>query len=106
MIADLETYYATTNARRPILLEESDCRKYYSDCTCRICQEKTAAGEGDVKSIFDDYNDIVPSEANDLTRHMYLLCPRQLPAFVFKWRSWRKLRCDAIHPVTWMLLMR
>jgi hypothetical protein len=105
-MADLETYYATTNARRPILLEESDCRKYYSDCTCRICQEKTAAGEGDVKSIFDDYNFIVPSEANDLSRHMYLLCPRRLPAFVFKWRSWRKLRCDAIHPLTWMLLMR
>ncbi|KAI7779314.1 Protein MSP1 [Diaporthe eres] len=91
VMADLETFYATTNTRRPTLLQDSDCRKFYSDCTCRICQEKTAAGEGEVKSIFDDYNSILPSEASDLSRHMYLLCPRELPAFVFKWRTWQWL---------------
>ncbi|KAK7710327.1 hypothetical protein SLS64_005912 [Diaporthe eres] len=56
-----------------------------------ICQRKTAAGEGDVESIFEDYNSIVPSETNELTRHMYLLCPCELPAFVFKWRVWQQL---------------
>lgn len=90
-MADLETYYATTGARRPYLLtEDRDTRKFYSDCTCRICQKKTAAGEGDITSIFDGYSNIVPSNANDLSRHMYLLCPSELPAFVFKWRIWRK----------------
>lgn len=100
-MADLETYYATTNARRPNLLPRSDCRKFNSDCVCIICQKNTAAGEGDVESIFDDFNEIVPSKVNDLSRHMYLLCPSQIPAFIFKWRIWRKFCCHRVHLLSW-----
>lgn len=94
VMADIETFYAHTQANRPKLLGDNDCRKFYSDCTCSVCQKKRVAGEGDVQSIFDKYIRIVPSETYKLSRHMYLLCPSEIPAFIFKWRVWRKFCCS------------
>lgn len=92
-MSDLETFYANPRVTPPTLLEDNDYRKFYSDCMCRVCQRKTVAGEGDVKSVFEDYNIIVPSKTRRLRRHMYLLCPSEIPAFVFKSRAWRKFCC-------------
>lgn len=87
VMADLWTYYAGPHSR-PSLMKDDDCRVWYSDCTCRICQERAIEGRGNVKSIFRVYNRIVPTKDDELTRHEYLLCPGQIFAYVFKLRTW------------------
>lgn len=104
-MSDLETFYATNQANPPTLLEDNDCRKFYSDCTCSVCQERAVAGKGDVKSVFKDYNNIVPREIDQLSRHMYLLCPSQILAYVFKLRSWCRSCCGQSYSKPWRLLM-
>lgn len=74
--------------RQPNHMSDDDCRLWYSDCTCRVCQEKAAKGQRTTDSIFREYNSIVPRDGHELTRHMYLLCPSSIPAFVFKLRKW------------------
>lgn len=93
VMSDLETFYETTSFARPELLGESDCRKFYSDCACIVCQKRAVAGKGDFKATFDDYNRIVPSEKRELKPNMYLLCPSYLWAYVFKLRTWRRSCC-------------
>lgn len=83
----------------PGLLEDTDCRRWSSDCTCSVCQHKFLDGSRQVKSPFDDYNNIVPGERESLTRHMYLLCPYNMHGFVFKMRTWRKSKRSQGHSV-------
>ncbi|KAJ4410998.1 hypothetical protein N0V82_009102 [Gnomoniopsis sp. IMI 355080] len=90
VMADLETYFEQTG-QRPDLLENTDCRKWSSDCTCDVCQKRALEGPRKVKSPFDDYNEIVPAERKTLIPHMYLLCPSSMRGFVFKLRTWQSI---------------
>lgn len=88
-MADLQAFFEE-DGLRPSLLEDTDCRKWSSDCICDVCQKRALGGPRKVKSPFDDYNSIVPSGRETLTPHMYLLCPSSMYGFVFKLRTWRK----------------
>ena len=46
--------------------------------------------EGDGK--FGRYDNIIPGEVSNLDNHMYFLCPQVVYCYMFKFRSWRKLR--------------
>lgn len=89
-MADLETYYSGQGSdgdkEQPGLLGDGDCRRWSSDCTCSVCKSKGARRS--MESKFEDYNDIVPSRREELTRHHYLLCPDDMHSFVFKLRVW------------------
>lgn len=82
----------------PRLLDNSDCRPTAADGTCAFCKtrKKTSDGESKhgIQPLFDGYNQISPEdeEEDELYSHVYLLCPVEMRAFVFKTRRWGKLR--------------
>lgn len=96
---DLETCYKERSSERPALLEDTDCRRWSSDCTCNVCQKRNVEGPRKLESPFDDYNDIVPDAGGKLTFHMYLLCPSSIYALVFKMRKWGKHLHLFIHSI-------
>ncbi|KAF9891838.1 hypothetical protein FE257_003323 [Aspergillus nanangensis] len=100
VMADLVSYYTHTLSPKPILMDISDCRNWSSDCECSICKGKRAGQQRNLESRFEDYN-LLTLESNDkdlkleadceLTPHQYLLCPAEIPAYVFKTRTWETL---------------
>ncbi|KUI53387.1 Protein MSP1 [Cytospora mali] len=91
VMTDMESYYAKYPPSRPSLLEDTDFRRWVSDCSCSVCKQRALHGGGNVASIFEDYTNKTHEEWEDLTRHMYLLCPGHIPAYVFKLRKWEDL---------------
>lgn len=95
-MVDMESYYERCPEEQPNLLEDLDCRRWSSDCACSICAQRTLHSGGAVASVFDSYNNITLESSDELTRHKYLLCPRHIPAFVFKLRKWGKSMSSVI----------
>jgi hypothetical protein len=87
-MVDLEGYYeGPLSTARPDQMKDDDCRNWLSDCQCAVCRSrKKAAGE----PLFMSYNNITPVQWDELTPHQYLLCPFEIPAFVFRTRTWGK----------------
>ncbi len=67
----------------------SDCRRWISDCACAVCRENKSASKN-ISSIFEDYN-FITLQRKELTKYHYLLCPKEMPVFVFKTRTWGML---------------
>ncbi|ROW17124.1 hypothetical protein VPNG_01370 [Cytospora leucostoma] len=97
VMVDLKSFYAKYPQMRPNFMGDKDCRRWSSDCTCVICEELVKDGGQSVTSIFGDYNFVTREH---ITRHMYLLCPNHVPAFVFKLRTWNSLNvANMVEPV-------
>ncbi|KAI0190854.1 P-loop containing nucleoside triphosphate hydrolase protein [Astrocystis sublimbata] len=93
VMVDMKLYHANITAS-PLLMDTSDCRKWTSDCTCKVCKSKVANNQGCkmVAPLFDDYNNItIEDEHFTLTPHQYFLCQFEIPAFVFKTRKWERV---------------
>ncbi|KAI1362157.1 P-loop containing nucleoside triphosphate hydrolase protein [Xylaria arbuscula] len=89
VMVDMQSYFLA-GGTGPKLLDTTDSRNWMSDCKCEVCKKKIENEENRVGmvSLFEDYNNIVPDEDNTLTDHQYLLCDFEIPAFVFKTRTW------------------
>lgn len=79
-----------------------DLRGWQSDCSCTVCQQRKTRSDKPIVSLFENYQWFSPSEIETLTDHQYMLCPLEIPAFVFRTRVWgrRPPRC---HIVTFKL---
>lgn len=97
-MVDQESYYSRQPDRAPDLMGDIDCKRWSSDCACDTCGRGASYGRRSVATAFEDYQHILSSTGNrkELTRHMYLLCPKKIPAFVFKLRRWGKFTLDVI----------
>ncbi|ROW06834.1 hypothetical protein VMCG_04098 [Cytospora schulzeri] len=91
VMADVASYYAKRPSWRPALMDDTDFRRWSSDCTCGVCEKRALQGGRSVASIFEEYDCITLEDRDELTRHMYLLCPKHIPAFVFKMRRWQNV---------------
>ncbi|KAJ3576726.1 hypothetical protein NPX13_g3611 [Xylaria arbuscula] len=89
VMVDMQSYFLAEGTR-PEQLDTTDSRNWTSDCKCEVCRKKIENEENRVEmvSLFEDYNKIVPDEDDTLTDHQYLLCDFEIPAFVFKTRTW------------------
>ena len=88
VMVDMESY----DGPRPMLMVNSDCRTFISDCSCHICHGRRANGNRKLVALFEDYNGLSPEEWDELKDHQYLLCPVEIAAFVFKTREWGKIQ--------------
>ncbi|KAM7202928.1 hypothetical protein V8F20_004175 [Naviculisporaceae sp. PSN 640] len=91
VMVDQKTWHADGNP--PLrLLDSSDCRPTAADGTCAFCRSRKKNSDGEsklgVQPLFEDYNKLVPEDEDDLYSHIYLLCPVEMKAFVFKTRNW------------------
>lgn len=85
----MDSYYLEHPGERPKLMDDTDCRASVSDCLCEVCWEQQQQRVKNPKGKFGDYNTIEPSRQEELgTKHKYVLLPWQMPAYVFKTRSW------------------
>ncbi|KAF2104706.1 ATPase [Rhizodiscina lignyota] len=80
-----------SGSRAPRLRDRTDLRNWNSDCTCSICRQPNRKHEKKTQPLFDGYNNITLEGWDDLNPHQYLLCPLEMPAFVFRTRTWEKL---------------
>ncbi|KAI0099050.1 P-loop containing nucleoside triphosphate hydrolase protein [Nemania sp. FL0031] len=91
MMVDMKSYYS--DHPRPHLMDSKDCRKWRSDCKCEVCKSKMTDEKDSNKivSLFEGYNNITVEGWDALPPHMYFLCYPEMPAFVFKTRTWETL---------------
>ncbi|KAI0551808.1 P-loop containing nucleoside triphosphate hydrolase protein [Xylaria curta] len=92
VMLDMKSYYAHTG-RTMRLMNTDDCRNWTSDCKCEVCKRRMTNEKDSSKmvSLFEDYNGITIETWNTLTPHQYFLCYFEMPAFVFKTRTWETL---------------
>ncbi|KAF2967481.1 hypothetical protein GQX73_g6097 [Xylaria multiplex] len=91
VMVDMKFYYSDDNNVLR-LMDTADCRNWTSDCKCGVCRHKTINGEDGTKIVsrFEDYNYIAIETRRTLSPHQYFLCFPEIPAFVFKTRTWGK----------------
>lgn len=88
VMTDMQEHYAADYDSRPRVLDSSDLRRWTTDCNCAVCKQRSINLETGMRSIFEDYQSATPVDDPELSDHEYLLCPSQVPAFVFKTRTW------------------
>ncbi|KAL4894971.1 hypothetical protein BDV59DRAFT_174221 [Aspergillus ambiguus] len=91
VVSDIASFYAQFPDSKPRLMDSSDDRKWSTDCECSVCKQRAQETQRKVKGRFEDYNDIALQSTKTLTPHGYLLCPTEIPAYVFKTRTWELL---------------
>jgi hypothetical protein len=87
-MVDMKTFYAENPQRIPVLSGTTDCRNWISNCTCPVCMKSKRAQETKLSPLFGDYNSITLESWDMLSRHQYLLLPKEIKAFVFRTRTW------------------
>ncbi|KAI0802934.1 P-loop containing nucleoside triphosphate hydrolase protein [Xylaria sp. FL0064] len=92
VMVDIKLYYANGRNILP-LMNTADCRNWTSDCKCDACKSriKDEKDNSKIVSLFEDYNFIAPETEDSLTPHQYFLCSYEMPAFIFKTRTWEIL---------------
>lgn len=91
-MTDMQQYYKAGTAPKPDFLDNSDIRRWRKDCTYAACKRRTMnLQEARTEFMFEGYYHITHIIAPELGTHQYLLCPFEIPAFVFKTRSWGKI---------------
>ncbi len=86
-MADLPSYYAGAARIALDLMDDSDCKTTHSDCGCVVCEDKRMV-EKKLEVIFEDCNNITVHTHEGLELYQYLLCPKKMPVFSFKTRTW------------------
>ncbi|KAK4167749.1 ATPase [Cladorrhinum sp. PSN259] len=100
VMLDLKGYYTNAEGLQPPrLMDISDCRPTLADGTCAFCKDKAKGdaketGEKRTVALFSDYRDIDIDDHDSLSDFQYLLCPVEIPGFVFKTRKWEFLYID------------
>jgi len=97
VMVDINAYYDEDHRKNaqgrspgfkiPILMTSYDQRTYISDCPCRVCTNKKSL-TAIRTALFEDYNSITLTSGEEPTDHLYFLCPKKIPIFVFKTRTW------------------
>lgn len=87
-MTDMQQYYADNHTSKPQFTDVSDLRRWTTDCTCAVCKVRSVDLVAAARSNFEDYQTATRVDNPELTDHKYLLCPFEIPAFVFKTRSW------------------
>lgn len=88
VMTDMQQYYTDNSREKPSFLDGSDLRKWISDCTCGVCRKTSVKLETGTQSLVEQYRMTTRVSNPRLTDHHYLLCPFEIPAFVFKTRTW------------------
>ncbi|KAI0432789.1 P-loop containing nucleoside triphosphate hydrolase protein [Xylaria sp. FL1042] len=93
VMVDIKSYYTSTGSEARLLMDTTDCRNWTSDCKCDVCKSRIINEKDSSKivSLFEDYNYIAIETTDTLTPHEYFLCSYEMPAFVFKTRTWEIL---------------
>jgi hypothetical protein len=78
-----------SNDHIPVLMDDSDQRNFISDCPCHVCINGKGATARKT-AIFESYDRITLTSNRQPNDHQYFLCPKHIPAFVFKTRTWGK----------------
>ncbi|KAF2432110.1 P-loop containing nucleoside triphosphate hydrolase protein [Tothia fuscella] len=76
---------------KPDLMTSTDLRNWTSDCNCTVCRQKPKDKDSGVARLFEHYNFNTPKFPFNITDHHYFLCPVEIPAFVFRTRTWENL---------------
>jgi hypothetical protein len=97
---DIDMYHQSHN-KSVLILDDSiydDLRAWQSDCSCTVCKQTKTGSDKAMASLFENYVSIDPSKTETLTGHQYMLCPVEIPAFVFRTRVWgrRPPRCHIV----------
>src|SRR5687767_14701377 len=88
-MSDISTCHLELPRHVPHLMDKTDLRSYHSDCRCPVCRNKPPQ-EKSVRARFEEYGSITLEAHTNLNDHAYLLCPKEIRAFVFKTRQWGK----------------
>ncbi|KAI1195290.1 P-loop containing nucleoside triphosphate hydrolase protein [Nemania serpens] len=93
VMVDMKFYHASYRIPLANMVNTADCRNWTSDCNCEVCKRAITDDKGRISmiSLFEDYSDIAPESRTTLTPHQYFLCHFEVPAFVFKTRTWEIL---------------
>ncbi|KAI0541776.1 P-loop containing nucleoside triphosphate hydrolase protein [Xylaria digitata] len=92
VMVDMKFYYSDDNNVLR-LMDTADCRNWTLDCKCSVCRNKKINEKDGSKtmSLFEDYNYIAIETRRTLSPRQYFLCFPEMPAFVFKTRTWETL---------------
>lgn len=90
-MVDTESAYKDEYDRPGFLEADNERFVGFNDCFCPVCI-KSQDRNSDIPAKFADYDDIWPLLREKLTNHQYFLCTREVPAFVFRVRSWRRYK--------------
>lgn len=89
VMTDMQQYHSEPQSSRPVFLDNSDLRSWTTDCTCVVCKQRSINLDTEAESMFENFNGLTtPVNDPQLSDHEYLLCPFEMPAFVFKTRKW------------------
>ncbi|OJJ42804.1 hypothetical protein ASPZODRAFT_136934 [Penicilliopsis zonata CBS 506.65] len=86
VMTDPEAYYSEFEGKRPCLMGDNDCQKWINDCICSVCRKVETAVTREHVAPFE--NKITLESWEELTPHQYFLCPKEMPVFVFRTRTW------------------
>ncbi|OIW32701.1 P-loop containing nucleoside triphosphate hydrolase protein [Coniochaeta ligniaria NRRL 30616] len=89
VMTDMMSYYELPQKKQPMYMNTDDLRDFISDCRCQGCEifDKRYP-KAKKTSKFQDYTWNNRSARPILDDNKYLLCPYQLPVFVFGTRTW------------------
>lgn len=85
VMTDVKQFYTDWINFKPKFIDRMDLGVWTSDCTCSACKQ----GKGTTRRTRDDWSTFeLMSDQSKLDPADYLLCPREIPAFVFRTRAW------------------
>lgn len=85
VMTDVKQSYTDSPYRKPDFMDRMDLSAWTSDCTCPACKQ----GKGTTRRTRDDWSTFeMMSDQSKLGPAEYLLCPSEIPAFVFRTRAW------------------
>lgn len=90
-MADLKQYFTLHDDNIPRIRTALDTQIWTTDCICSVCLERRKDSNNEMMAPFKHYDLTTLETRDELTRHEYLLCPYEMPVFVFKTRSWGEL---------------
>ncbi|KAF4536434.1 ATPAse [Lasiodiplodia theobromae] len=91
VMADLKQYFTLHDDNIPRIRTALDTQIWTTDCICSVCLERRKDSNNEMMAPFKHYDLTTLETRDELTRHEYLLCPFEMPVFVFKTRSWEHI---------------
>lgn len=86
VMTDMKEYYTKEPLSKPAFIDRSDLRNWKSDCICSCCKQGNGTSPRLDKKDWSSFQ--IMSAKSKLTDALYLLCPSEIPAFVFRTRIW------------------
>ncbi|KAL1605010.1 hypothetical protein SLS60_004553 [Paraconiothyrium brasiliense] len=93
VMVDMDAYLEAFPGRRCVIMaSSSDKRTWVSDCTCSVCAHNRDMAADKKTTVFEDYDSLPPKTRDELDAEQYLLLPSHVYAYVFRTRTWGRLR--------------